>query len=415
MKMKNDDSNIFNYKYEILYITKMQAKYNYTPLKFPPEVNLNWGWIQLELKNVNAGIANGIRRVAMQNIPVKAMIANIQELESTDPEVRRLYSVIRDNIGLVALDQKIDEATEFSIELKNTTDFDMTVKSDHIKVVKGKITESNYILKGVALFKLAPKCSFRCGIFVRKNTALDSVYHTITRKIKYKVTDFIDVDILNYTGNTSEGMVKREDLSDLLPGLTKKPLHELKVLIIPDINYEKRYPQKFLENPKLFYDKYDVVIKNPRCNTDPELHPMQWDNNFIYNYSSTEAMPRDFELNFKVFGNIPPKDYIYLIFDTFIQKLTTIKSQFTRPEKVQNQSTYEYSRYLFFGENETFANIIRHAMFALDPDISHLRMEKIHKTIDMIAIHFIHPDGEKLLFNAIDKSIKDLETLRDMI
>ena len=399
-----------------------------------------WTKINLLLDDVNPGIAMGLRRICLLDLEKTALTMDIESLESDDTEVRKLFSDIQLNISLIRIG--LPEDIELIISVKNNTNAPRFIMSDDFvypdnsKEKSGKYKGiKDYIQQGIKICSLARNCSIKLRVKSEKKSGFYGPQYIPTRDIAYKILDYIDVDIINYSGNIEEAMVSRESLEKLLSskdsiphkksefyggkkGKKEKEIYDRRILICPDKLYLDKMEEDIKNDLADFYGYYDHVIINNKTN-DGSISDTEFSQNYIAKISSTEAMPQAFRLKFMIYYEVDPEIFLRSIFDKYIEKLLSLihtpGKMITEIVKIdQNGTICTLRKNLIYDENETIANILRYQIYELSPEITFLNMEKPHKIDNMIYVNFIS-DSDGLLKTAIEKTIKRLEYLRDKI
>lgn len=176
-----------------------------------------WTKIRLYLENVNPGIANGLRRICLLDLEKTSLTMDIESLQSDDTEIRKLFSDIKINISLIRTD--LPENIELIISEKNDTNEPRIITSNDFKYPDGpekKEYLKNHIQQNIQICSLARNCSIKLTVKTEKKSGFYGPQFIPTRDIGYKVTDYVDVDLINYSGNVEEAMVSRKSLEELL-------------------------------------------------------------------------------------------------------------------------------------------------------------------------------------------------------
>jgi DNA-directed RNA polymerase subunit L len=86
---------------------------------------------EFELHGVHIGIANGLRRCIMSEIPIKAMNFDFADFTTNDPFI--LNDFISGRIRNIPIKQNVSEKATFSLDVQNQTEEIIYVKSGQIK------------------------------------------------------------------------------------------------------------------------------------------------------------------------------------------------------------------------------------------------------------------------------------------
>lgn len=163
----------------------------YTPGK-PPKVDPSipqWMIPSLyddELKftiiNSNSAFANAIRIASMDEIPIKVLGFNYDNLITGDKFIIR--EVVQEAINLLPIKQDIDLDTEFILDVANGTGLPLHVHSGDIKPLKGK---GDYFDKNQKLFTLSEGSGIKItGIKPKTGYGKDHTMYNIVGGIRYK-------------------------------------------------------------------------------------------------------------------------------------------------------------------------------------------------------------------------------------
>jgi DNA-directed RNA polymerase subunit L len=387
-----------------------------------------WTKIKLYLEGVNPGIANGLRRICLLDLEKTALIMDIESLQSDDTEIRKLFSDIKINISLIRT--TLPEDIELIISEKNVANEPKIITSNDFKHSEGtdkKYDLRKHIQQDIQICSLARNCSIKLTVRTEKKSGFYGPQFIPTRDIGYKVTDYVDVDLINYSGNIEEAMVERKAVEELIKSKdlhyssgTKKQreIYDKKILICPDKLYLDKMEKEAKNNLDEFYSYYDYVVINNATN-DGIIPDTLFSNNYVQKISSTEAMPEDFRLIFRIYYDVNPEEFLKSIFDKYVQKLQSLldvpNKIVTEVVKIDHSGTiYTLRKNLIYDENETVANILRYQIFDMVPEIPFINMEKPHKIDNMIYLNFIS-ESEDLLEKAIKNTIQNLEKLKSKI
>ena len=91
--------------------------------------------VSLELHDVNVAIANGIRRVMLSEIPVKALKFRFNDFKTTDPFI--LVDFILSRIRNIPINQNIPINTILELDVINNTEDVIHIKTKDLKIIKG--------------------------------------------------------------------------------------------------------------------------------------------------------------------------------------------------------------------------------------------------------------------------------------
>lgn len=89
-----------------------------------------------QLDNVSVAIASGIRRVILSGVRAKRLTFELDDYKTNDPHAR-LHDFVQNRINSIPIMQSIDDATQYSIDIKNDSPIEIEVMTSDLKVVKG--------------------------------------------------------------------------------------------------------------------------------------------------------------------------------------------------------------------------------------------------------------------------------------
>lgn len=94
--------------------------------------------VSMELHDVNVAVANGLRRVVLSEIPVYALTFDYGDFRTNNPHTLNDYT--RDRIKNIPVMQNVNPKSIFRLNVMNTNEAPMRVKSHEIEMVgKGKL------------------------------------------------------------------------------------------------------------------------------------------------------------------------------------------------------------------------------------------------------------------------------------
>ncbi len=106
--------------------------------------------LSFEIKGINYSLANAIRRVLLNELPMKYMTVSLTNIKSTDRYI--IDDVIRSRLEMIPISQQIELGTLMNLKFENKTDTYCDVTADNIKLSK---TNSDVI----DMMKEIPVCS----------------------------------------------------------------------------------------------------------------------------------------------------------------------------------------------------------------------------------------------------------------
>jgi hypothetical protein len=335
-----------------------------------------WYNISFDLKNTYSGFANAIRRTLIEEMPVKCISFNEDDMSTNDEFI--LSDILLKNINLLPINQDIDS--------------------------------NKYLTKTISLYK-----------------------HNDTNKI-------IDVkasDIQVTTKNTDPE--KSQQSSNKLNKKAKEKSHkydnaEENDKLIPDANIIiiRLRPNKFVKIPNIIIEEglsknnaakfslFDNVSYNI-------LDMVPYD---IFKHTGTRSIsydPKEFHISFTTCANISPQLVIELLYKTINDKLTKAKNYISEYSITDQTKKYYYTEgfevsvmdniftYKFHGEYIMLSNIIAQRCYLLDPTILFCAPAIDRYDNEIAIIRLKHPDTNKLLLSAIDACKQDMNILSDVL
>lgn len=147
-----------------IYIKEMiSVKTTITPIKIEkfndPEIDkflpkFTKQHCRTEIKNVLPSVANGIRRILVNDLEIKCM--NVLEMETDDPFLRETREdVVEKRIRLLPIQQSVNPSAKFSLSVHNTDYRQAIILSDALTEDSGK---TNLFETNTCLFVLQPGC-----------------------------------------------------------------------------------------------------------------------------------------------------------------------------------------------------------------------------------------------------------------
>jgi DNA-directed RNA polymerase subunit L len=114
--------------------------------------------ISFELENTNSDFANAIRRIILNESPVKSLDYNeYKDVETTDPYI--LSDLLKKQVDLLPINQDMDYSDiSLSLDIKNDTDYIIDVKAGDFVALKAnkKINIDRIISPLIVISKLRP-------------------------------------------------------------------------------------------------------------------------------------------------------------------------------------------------------------------------------------------------------------------
>lgn len=336
--------------------------------------------IAFELHNANTAIANALRRAPMREVRTKALYYDALSIE-TNEEYIKPHELL-DRIRLIPLSQDCPDDAVFSLDVANTTEaFTVDVLASDIK------GGEKYFNPQFRIATLHQGKYLRIPrITVRPGFGSEHACWSLTEEVTYKPLDYEDVAILTPRGVIQHQMVSSEELRALLQKnkITIPAGKEPLFVMSPHQLHKVKIAERFVPVEK---------------NIPAQL--------------STVARPRAFALSF-MFYTVEPRRGMHMICDAILERLQRVAEELEKPESTQVRITRKDDLVHFYisGETFTLGNLIRLAVFDLDPEVSLVNMRLEHALNNAIIINIRHPDAVGLFKSALTRCAKDFEQIR---
>lgn len=306
--------------------------------------------VSFDLSSTYSSFANGIRRTLVSELPVKCLTFTEKDLETDDEFI--LSDLLTKNVNLVTINQ----------------DIDVDMYNDDCTISLYKQNSSNKILD------------------------VDSGDIRVTNK-KHKATQ-----------NLSDELVTSKNTTIIR-------LREGKYIKISNMRIVTGYAKYDASKFSLLHVKYGILDMVPYdINTKTGTRSMEYD-------------PKEFRITFRTSGNIHPHFVMKLLLEELTRRFKKCKSkletyaevvdkkEYYYAEKFEVKVTNDFTEYIFAGEYITFAYMVAHRCYILDNNVQYI-VPAINRYDDEIAIIRIkHADDCKLLIDAVDACIKDIESV----
>ena len=360
--------------------------------------------------DTNISLANGIRRTLIEEMKVKALDADFKDIDTNEPFMK--LDEFRDRIRAIPIDQNTPLDKIFKIDVVNSqieTDR-MIIHSGDIKPVSASASETDAIRKKFRLLEL------HSGKFLRVNNikvvegyGYENAAAFSIGSVRYRIMDYINMTQVNERGHFISGMVNMNDLEKLLKSLKIKynvaTLRDQKIIFIPSKLYQKLLNTRQLSQ----INSYDLVIENTEEILDPSTAM-----NVLPFRSSLTSVPRKFEIIVETLGTIEPKLLLHNCFDNIRSRLETVSTNMdTMPDMITSVGTN--TNVFIKGETHTIGEMLKHAIYDLDPSIPEVKTIVEHPSNRTIILSVNHTQPIKIIKDAIAKCIADLTTLESKI
>jgi DNA-directed RNA polymerase subunit L len=358
--------------------------------------------ISFVVKNVHTSVANAIRQVTIMELPVKVLDFNVECISTNDKEI--ILAELKDRISFIPINQDIPQDIVFSLNASNNDikqDY-MVIRSEKIVQTGGKILTSLPFAKTFRLLKLRPGRVITIpNINIIEGMGYTHSKFSLTSEFKFQVRDYIDIEYLNEKGNIVRKIVKRSDLIDALikekishplteekSNIVNRTLYNWKILLIPDQSYLNVVSKQTLARVQ----SYDVLLEDID----------------IQGYSSLETDPKEYFLEFTMYGNVNPQQTMQDVCDNIIKRLQNLLDL----ENLVIKADSEKTKILIRGEDHVIGNLLKRAIFDLDPSIGLINSTLEHPEIRVVTINIRHPTPTKIFLDAAKKLIDLFEDLK---
>lgn len=142
---------VMNIKHKSLGINLAKSEYKHLQHLVPA---VNHKLIEFELHDTNTAIANAIRRLLINEIPVKYISASISDIISSDKYI--ISDVIKQRLEMIPIAQSVDVDSEFSLKFENTTD---TYCNVYVSEIKSKKYKSDIFISEIPICSINAQCS----------------------------------------------------------------------------------------------------------------------------------------------------------------------------------------------------------------------------------------------------------------
>lgn len=393
--------------------------------------NIKQEKISFHIRNSNTATANALRRVVMGELKVKYLTCDIPDID-TDEEFIKLNELI-DRINYIPINQDLDVHSEFSLNIAATDIKSETliVHSSELIMNKGnKVVNLPMFANTFRIAELRPgKYLIIPKIRIVENYGYNTAAATLTSETEYQITDYIPAYFINDKANFISKRVKLDELISLMKKYKIKidvdpyELYLKSILIIPNKSYQSLLTDKQKEKIKNF----DIIIENPESS---QIKNLKFDDEFLKGYQSTEIKAQNFFLSIATYGNIGVKQMMNLTCENIKKRLTDLKEAVIQKEKDleinanKNDIKHETeglvsilrdnikTTIIIRGEDHTISNLLKLAIFELDPNIGLINDTSEHPLNRTTMLNIMHAESIKILINAIDVCIRNFTIIQ---
>jgi hypothetical protein len=331
----------------------------------------SWHEVKFNLLNTYAGFANAIRRMLIEELPVKCLTFDEKALETDDEFI--LSDLLVKNINLIPIRQEINmsEYESYSMFLYkyNDTNNIISVKASDIRVVLNEKNKN------------------------KKDTKKDKESHKDESKNKGK-----DIPLDSLIPESNIIVIR------LRPGKYIK-ITELSLIE----GQSKTSASKFSLLNNVKYEPTDMKPYDALTGTGTR---------------SIEYDPKEFALAFTTAGNIQPSTVMKLLCDSLRNRLEKCKDKLVTYIESKQTGKYYYANgleievrddiyhYKYPGEYITIAYMLAQRCYMLDTNIQFCSpaIDRYDNEIGIVKLK--HADPSKLLLKALDACIGDVDILQ---
>jgi hypothetical protein len=397
------EKRVANEKALYPFVKMIKANGVSNPLSLLPQTP--WHKVSFTLKKTSSSMANGIRRVLIEELLTKCLWFKDTDLTTDDEFI--LADVLQMNVGLIPIvqDGKNYAGKVISLYKYNNTNDVIDIKASDIMISSSKVTIKS------------------------TDSTLQSSDKSASKEI-VPTTDAED-DTVNDVVDDAESPVPHKSKKKKNPKIGGVSNDALKELIPdPNITIMSLRPGKFINIEEMSFlegfskddaGKFSLLdnVSYHILNVDP------YDQFTHKGKRSIEYDPTDFQISFKTCANITPKHVMKKLVDTIMIKLNRAKAFVIEYTKSEDPNAYFYTEgfevkvndeiksYRFRGEYITLSNMLAHRCYALDPTILFCAPAVERLDSELAIVRLNHADANKLLITAIDDCITDVKTLAD--
>ena len=348
--------------------------------------------ISFVLRNTNTKVANGIRRTLLEEMKIKILDVEIEDIDTDEEYLIR--EEFRDRLNLIPIDQTTNVDATFTIDFVNTNT-DQPWSRIHSGDI-GVACDENFSIAEVRPGKhLLVK-----DIYVREGYGYDNAKFSPVCGITYKPLDFVDVNIVNSTGFFNRAMVRTKDILPFTKsGTTERNIHNLRILVIPDASYKDMISETY----KKKIPNFDLVV-----------------NKNIEVCSSFTSVSETYLLEVETLGTIPPKQLIKSACENIHDRLKTVRDELMPYLKdreaepgntVRVEFTPDLTKVHIYNETHTIGEILVKNVFDLDPAIPFVNKKLWHPLKRNITINVNHAEPIKIMIDACELGMEQIKAI----
>jgi DNA-directed RNA polymerase alpha subunit len=352
--------------------------------------------ISFIIKNTTTAMANAIRRTLIEELRIKILNVEIEDID-TDEEFL-IRDEFRDRLNLIPIDQSVNIDSTFIVDFVNT-DTEQPWTRVYSKDVQGAPCDEKF-----SIAELRPgKHLLVSDIFVEEGYGYENAKFSPIAGIRYKPLDFTDVNMVNANGFFTRVMVRT---ADVLPAAKAKKsstneqnIHDLRILVIPDSSYKDQISETY----KKKIPNYDLVVTKK-----------------IETVSSMNTSPETYLMEVETLGNLPAKQLIKRACDSIFDRLKTIHDELVPYKKdaeaepgntVRVEFTADVTKVHIYGETHTIGEILVKNVYNLDPAIPFVKKKLWHPLRRNITIEINHAEPVKIMIDACELGMDQIKAI----
>lgn len=349
--------------------------------------------ISFQLSGVNPAIANAIRHSVSQESLGYIFKTDVTNVETNEPYI--IKHELTDRIRMIRIiqdksDKKFMSSAKFTIQEKNNSKMPVIITSASLKNSKNSGNDGVKFDKDVRLAILAPGNYLKItDITIESGYGYSRAEFNNAFPYRYETTEFIDVKVLKSVDKIDTIRVRKSEIEKKIA--SGKYDSSKTVCVVRD----KEFVRASSDETKQEIKKCDFVISSQS----------------ITQVSSLVCNPSEFELGFSFSCYDDPKLGVAESLEQLIARLVKLRESVEKFAKSGEQSENTVvelgdplSSVLVKGESHSISNLLRRAVFDLDPNIAMVNSEIIHPSNRMFKLNLQHPQPLKILVDAIKKN-----------
>lgn len=352
--------------------------------------------IEFVINNSNTRLANAIRRTLIEELPVKILHVNLEDIEK-DEEFLILDEFI-DRLNAIHIDQSTPDTATFRLDVVNT---DMEKRISH--VYSGQIEGlGNKAESRCRIAELSPGKHLRAeNIHIKTGYGYDHISHSLTCGITYKPIDYVNVSCINNRGFIEKGMALTSYVLPLAKksksSLNNRTIHDERILFVPD--------------PKL----KEMVSSTVRGRLENFSIQIAKDVQF---HSSANSHPSTFYMKVETYGTIEPRalmkmacvnirDRLQAVHDGLEPYLKDARAEPSNVNVIVNVMPNRIEVRII-GETHTIGEMLIYNVWRLDPAVGNVKKRLTHQLDREVVLTVMHAQPVRILMDACQLGMDDV-------